>query len=124
MARTTRDLSPLGRTEPSKGDRGYESDTSAVDGVASVLCEHMFVIRLKGLPLSDEEASELARRLRSHRDPVGVGVAERLERGVLLGTAMIGTSRPEAEVLLNVIEDWTPDRLRDIARSLRELVAE
>jgi hypothetical protein len=49
-------------------------------------------------------------------------VAERLERGLLAGTAIVGTSRPEAEVVLTVIDGWTPDRLREVATSLREFV--
>ena len=65
--------------------------------------------------------SELARRLRDHGDPIGVGVAERLERGVPPGAAVIGTSRPEAIVLLEVIDGWTPERLRDRAQELRVL---
>ena len=56
------------------------------------------------------------------RDPLGIGVAERLERGVLAGIAIIATSRPEAEVVLTVIEAWTPERLLEVAASLRELV--
>jgi len=79
------------------------------------------MIRVR-VPVSDEEAAELARRLRVHRDPNGIGVAERLERGLLVGTAIIGTSRPEASVLLDVIEAWTPERLREVATSLREFV--
>lgn len=40
---------------------------------------------------------------------------ERIERGLLMGTAIIGTSRPEAVVMLNVIEARTPERLRELA---------
>lgn len=77
------------------------------------------VIQLRGLRISDREAAELARRLRAHGDSVGVGVAERLERGLVSGVAIIGTSRLEAEVLLEVIEAWTPERLREVAIDLR-----
>lgn len=38
------------------------------------------------------------------------------------GVAIVGTSRPEAEVVLSVIEAWTPERLRQVAESLREFV--
>jgi hypothetical protein len=69
-----------------------------------------------------DEAAELARRQRVCNDAHGVGIAERLERGLLAGTAIIGTSRPEAEVVLTVIDGWTPERLREVATSLRELV--
>jgi hypothetical protein len=81
------------------------------------------VIVVHGVPVSEEEATELARRLREHRDPNGIGVAERLERGLLAGVAIVGTSRPEAEVVLSVIEAWTPERLREVAQTLREQVA-
>jgi hypothetical protein len=70
------------------------------------------MIRVHGVPISDDEASELARRLRNYRDPNGIGVAERLERG-LMGMAIIGTSRPDAEAVLAVIEARTPERPRD-----------
>jgi hypothetical protein len=80
-------------------------------------------IRIQGVAVSDEEAAELARRLRAHRDPNGIGVAERLERGLVAGVAIVGTSRPEAEVVLSVIEAWTPGRLREVATSLQEFVS-
>lgn len=78
------------------------------------------MIRVHGVLVSDDEAAELARRLRAHREPNGVGVAERLERGLLAGVALVGASRPEAEVLVAVIDAWTPERLREVADSLRE----
>lgn len=81
------------------------------------------MIRVHGVLVSEEEAAELARRLRTYRDPNGVGVAERLERGLLAGVAIVGTSRLEAEVVLTVIEAWTPERLREVATSLREFVS-
>jgi hypothetical protein len=56
----------------------------------------------------------------AYDDPIGVGIAARLERGLATGTAMIGTSPPEARVLLTVIEAWTPERLREVADSLRK----
>lgn len=61
------------------------------------------MIRVDGVLVSEEEAAELARRLRAYGDANGVGVAERLERGLLAGVAIVGTSRPEAEVVLTVI---------------------
>ena len=73
---------------------------------------------MRGIRVSDEEAIELARGLRAYGDPVGIGLSERIERGLLLGTAVIGTSRPEAVVLLNVIEARTPQRLRELAEDL------
>jgi hypothetical protein len=81
------------------------------------------MIRVHGVLVSEEEAAELARRLHAYGDANGKGVAERLERGLLAGVAIVGTSRPEAEVLLTVIEAWTPERLREVATSLREFVS-
>jgi hypothetical protein len=81
-------------------------------------------ISIRGVRVSNEEASELARRLRGYGDPVGIGVAERLERGALIGTAVVGTSIPEACVLLNVIEMWVPRGLREVRVSLRKYVAD
>ena len=85
-------------------------------------CYDQRVIRVHGVAVSGDEAAELARRLRASRDPLGVGVAERLERGLLAGVAIINTSRPEAEVLLAIIDAWTPERLREVADSLRDFV--
>lgn len=80
------------------------------------------MIRVHGVVVSEPEAAELARRLRAYGDANGIGVAERLERGLLSEVAIIGTSRPEAEVILAVIDVWTPERLREVAASLREFV--
>lgn len=82
------------------------------------------MIQLRGLRISDGEAAKLARRLRARGDPIGVGVAERLERGLVNGVAIVGTSRPEAEVLLAVIESWAPERLREVAVDLRRYLAD
>jgi hypothetical protein len=40
-----------------------------------------------------------------------------------LGTAIIGASRAEAVVLLNVIEARLPERLRELADDLRRYLA-
>jgi hypothetical protein len=80
------------------------------------------MIRIHGVLVSDDEAAELARRLRLHRDPSGVSVAQRLERGLLAGVAIVGTTRSEAETVLTVVDEWTPERLREVAASLREFV--
>jgi hypothetical protein len=79
-------------------------------------------ISIRGVRVSDEEAKELARRLLNYGDPVGVGVAERLNRGELMGTAVLGTSLPEARVILTVLEQWIPRGLREVESSLREYV--
>jgi hypothetical protein len=80
------------------------------------------MIRVHGVLVSDDEAAELARRLRAHGNPHGLDVAERLDRGLLMGVAVVGTSRPQAEAVLELIDDWTPERLREVASSLREYV--
>jgi hypothetical protein len=41
-----------------------------------------------------------------------------------MGTVIIGTSKPEAVILLDVIERWTPERLREVAAELRTYVGE
>ena len=81
------------------------------------------MLQVRGITLSDEEAAELARGLRVYGDPVGIGLCERIERGLLLGSAIIGTSRPEAAILLNVIEARTPQRLRELANDLTRYLA-
>jgi hypothetical protein len=82
--------------------------------------ERVEIHRSRGNAVSAEKAAELARRLRSSGDPVGLGVAERLDRGVLTVTAVIGTSRPEAVATLRTIEQWAPERLRVVAEDLRD----
>ena len=81
------------------------------------------VIQVRGIKVSDEEAAQLVRGLRTYGDPIGLGLSERIERGLLLGTAIIGASRPEATVLLTVIEARTPERLRELADDLRQYLA-
>ena len=81
------------------------------------------VIQIRGIDVSNEEAAELARGLRNYGDPIGMGVAERIERGLLMGRAIIGTSRPEASILLNVIEARIPARLRELEADLRRYLA-
>jgi hypothetical protein len=81
------------------------------------------LIQVRGIRVSDEEATDLARGLRTYGDPIGIGVAERIERGLLMGTAIIGASRPEAAVLLNVIEARIPARLRELESDLKEYLA-
>jgi hypothetical protein len=80
------------------------------------------VLQIRGIAVSDEEASELARGLRRYGDPIGIELAERIERGLVLGTAVIGASRPEAAILLNVIEAMIPARLRELESDLRRYV--
>jgi hypothetical protein len=80
------------------------------------------VIRLRALPVSDAEASELARRLRAHGG-ASVDVAERLERAFALGTGLIGTDTTQARAVLAVIEERNDDRLEEIEVDLRRFVS-
>ena len=82
------------------------------------------VIQIRGHRISDDEATALVQGLTRYGDPVGVGLAERIDRGLLLGTAVIGTSHPEAAILLNVIEAGTPERVRELAADLRRYLGE
>jgi hypothetical protein len=79
------------------------------------------VIRLRALPVSDAEASELARRLRAHGG-ASVDVAE-LERAFALGTGLIGTDTTQARTMLAVIEERNDDRLGEIEVDLRRFVS-
>jgi hypothetical protein len=78
-----------------------------------------FVIRIRGHAVSEDEAAELANRLRLRADEAGLRVAEGLDRGLLMGTALVGTDRLEAQELLSVIEEWAPERLRIVRDDLR-----
>ena len=81
------------------------------------------MIQIRGCTVSEDEAAELARRLRMYGDPFGIGIAERLERGLRYGTAVVGTTQSEARAVLTVIERWTPERLQEVAASLRAYVS-
>jgi hypothetical protein len=64
------------------------------------------VIRLRGLPLTDSEASELAAWLRANYDPGGEELAARLERAVLVGMGIIAVDRSQAVAVLAVLDEW------------------
>jgi len=81
------------------------------------------VIQIRGIRISDREAAVLASGLRTYGDPIGIGVAERIERGLLMGTAVIAASLAEASIVLNVIEAKTPEPLSELASDLRAYVA-
>jgi hypothetical protein len=49
-----------------------------------------------------------------------LGIAERLERALLMGTGIIGTDQREARAVLRVIQGWAPERLRIVAQELRQ----
>ena len=63
---------------------------------------------------------------RAGSEPTAIGTGSAWRNGssedCFAGVAIVGTSRPEAEVLLTVIDRWTPERLREVAASLREFV--
>ena len=81
------------------------------------------VIRIRGHTVSDGEAAERAARLREQEDAAASRAAERLELGLLMGTALVGTDQLEARALLTAIAHWTPESLRVVAKDLREYVA-
>jgi hypothetical protein len=59
------------------------------------------VIRVRGIPISDQDARDLARRLLD--DETGIGVAARLTRAVEMDSGVIGTSKSEARAGESVI---------------------
>ena len=79
--------------------------------------------RIRGHTVSDEDAAELAARLREQEDAAASRVAERLELGLLMGTALVGTDQLDARALLTTIAQWTPESLRVVAKDLGEYVA-
>jgi hypothetical protein len=82
------------------------------------------VIRVRGVPISDDNARELARRLGS--DPVARDFVERLERALTMDGGLIGTHRLEAQAVLVAIDgmlDRSPsERLLELRASLVEMV--
>jgi hypothetical protein len=84
------------------------------------------VIRLHGLPLTVNEASELAAWLRANGDPGGEELADRLERAVPAGMGIIAVDRSQALAVLAVLDEWRPngERLWELAQELRAYVAE
>lgn len=84
------------------------------------------MICLRGTPISNHEASELARRLREHADDAA-DVADRVDRALAIGTGLIATNRAEALAVLAVVEEWTvetppSERLVEARSSLVELI--
>jgi hypothetical protein len=71
--------------------------------------------------ISDDEAAELARRLRAHEDRNGLDVAARLERALAIGTGVIATDPSQGRAVRSAIEGWAPERLREVARLLRAI---
>jgi hypothetical protein len=81
------------------------------------------VIRVRGVPISESDARELARRLTGV--PGGDGFLERLERALAMDGGLIGTDRVEAQAVLCAIEgmlDSGSERLLELQASLVEMV--
>jgi hypothetical protein len=60
------------------------------------------VIRVRGVPISDEEANELARLLAG--DEAGLGLADRINRALAMGGGLVGTDRLEARATLVAVD--------------------
>lgn len=70
------------------------------------------------------DAAGLARRLRTHTTIRSTSESRSgLERGLVSGVAVVGTSRLEAQAQIIVIEAWAPNRLHEVAVDLRRYVA-
>lgn len=80
------------------------------------------MIRVRGVPISDADAKDLARRLLD--DETGIGVAARLTRAIEMDGGVIGTSKPEARAVLSAVDhllDRGPsERLLELRASLVE----
>lgn len=79
------------------------------------------MIRLRGVPISIEDAAELARGLLVQSE-ASLGIAERLERAIVAGTGVIATTEPEARAVLAALEERANEALRDVRESLRHYV--
>jgi hypothetical protein len=78
------------------------------------------------IPISDDEAIELARPLREHAGDA-TSIADRVDRALVIGTDLIATSHSEAQAVLAVFDAWigeTPPsaRLLETRSSLAEMV--
>lgn len=85
------------------------------------------MIRLRGYPLTQKEASELARRLRARAEPSAIDIAARLDRAVAAATGVIATDHAQARAVLAALDEWPPelsDRLQEIATELREFASD
>jgi hypothetical protein len=85
------------------------------------------MIRLRGVPIGDEDARELARRLREHA-LVAVGIAERVERALVAEGGLIATNPPEARAVLTVVDQWLieaelSEGLREARASIAEMLS-
>jgi len=82
------------------------------------------VIRVRGVPISDDDARELARRLSGHAD--ARSFVDRLERALAMDGGLIGTDRVEAQVVLaaidGMLDSGSSERLPELQASLVEMV--
>jgi hypothetical protein len=60
------------------------------------------VIRVRGIPFSELDAKDLARRLLD--DETGIGVAARLTRAFEMDGGVRGTSKPEPRSVLSAVD--------------------
>jgi hypothetical protein len=60
------------------------------------------VIRVRGIPISDRDARDLARQLLDHE--TGIDVAARLTRAIEMDGGVIGRSKPEPRALISAID--------------------
>jgi len=82
------------------------------------------VIGVRGVPISDEDARELARRLNGHA--AARGFVDRLERALAMDGGLIDTDAVEAQALLvgivGMFDRGVSERLLELQASLVELV--
>lgn len=79
------------------------------------------MIRVRGFPISDADAAELARGLRAY-SAASEDVAERVERALLMGTGVIGTDTLQARAVLSVLDEQAGERLQEVREELRRFV--
>lgn len=84
------------------------------------------MIRLRGTPISDTDAGELARWLRD----IDPDTARRLDSAADRGSGLLAISRPEARAILNAIsqmaaeDNGVTDRLDELIDAFHDYVTE
>jgi hypothetical protein len=126
----------LGRVSPLPGTQAARGESVSLLGLPPTYTlratrvflspEHMFayagrMIRVRGVPISDDEAVELARGL-AH-DELAASLVDRLERAVGCGGGLVATDRLEARAALFAVQAMLArrehsDRLLELRRSL------
>jgi hypothetical protein len=76
------------------------------------------VIRVRGVPVTDDDAREIARLLRG--DLAGIGVAVRIDRALATDGGLIPTNRDEARAVLAALDviGYESERLLELRASL------